>query len=166
QMGNSEVGHMNIGAGRVVYQELTRIDRAIGDGSFARNPALLQACAAAKAGSGTLHVLGLLSPGGVHSHEEHLFAMLRLAHVQGVAHIVMHAFLDGRDTPPRSARPSLQKLQALCDATPGACIGSVGGRYVGDGPRPALGARAARLASHRRHRRACMPTARWLRSIE
>ena len=129
QMGNSEVGHMNIGAGRVVYQELTRIDRAIGDGSFARNPALLQACAAAKAGSGTLHVLGLLSPGGVHSHEEHLFAMLRLAHAQGVARIVMHAFLDGRDTPPRSARPSLQKLQALCDATPGACIGSVGGRY-------------------------------------
>jgi 2,3-bisphosphoglycerate-independent phosphoglycerate mutase len=129
QMGNSEVGHMNIGAGRVVYQELTRIDRDIESGAFARNPALLQACAAAKAGSGTLHLLGLLSPGGVHSHEEHLFAMLRLAHAQGVAHIIVHAFLDGRDTPPRSARASLEKLQALCDATPGARVGSVSGRY-------------------------------------
>lgn len=129
QMGNSEVGHMNIGAGRVVYQELTRIDRAIADGSFERNAALLQACTAACTGSGTLHVLGLLSPGGVHSDESHIFAMVRMAHAQGVQHIVVHAFLDGRDTPPRSARPSLEKLQQLCEATPGASIGSVGGRY-------------------------------------
>lgn len=129
QMGNSEVGHMNIGAGRVVYQELTRIDRAINDGSFGRNEALLRACAAARAGSGTLHVLGLLSPGGVHCDERHLFAMVRLAHSEGVPRIVVHAFLDGRDTPPRSAWSSLQQLKALCDATPGASIASIGGRY-------------------------------------
>ena len=131
QMGNSEVGHMNIGAGRVVYQELTRIDREIESGAFARNPALLQACSAARAGSGTLQVLGLLSPGGVHSHETHIFALLRLAAAQGVPRIRVHALLDGRDTPPRSARPSLERLQALCDELPDAAIASIGGRYWG-----------------------------------
>ena len=129
QMGNSEVGHMNIGAGRVVYQELTRIDREIESGAFGRNAALLQACAAARGGSGTLHVLGLLSPGGVHSHEAHIFAMIRLAAAQGVPRIAVHAFLDGRDTPPRSARASLEQLIALCNRTAGAGIASIGGRY-------------------------------------
>ncbi len=129
QMGNSEVGHMNIGAGRVVYQELTRIDCEIESGAFGRNAALLQACAAAKGGSGTLHVLGLLSPGGVHSHEAHIFAMIRLAAAQGVPRIAVHAFLDGRDTPPRSARASLEQLIALCNRTAGAGIASIGGRY-------------------------------------
>ncbi len=129
QMGNSEVGHMNLGAGRVVYQDLTRIDAAIADGSFFANPELLGACAAAKATGGTLHLFGLLSPGGVHSHEAHLFAMLDLARRQGVTRIAVHAFLDGRDTPPKSARASLEALAARCAAVPGAHVASVSGRY-------------------------------------
>jgi len=128
QMGNSEVGHMNLGAGRVVYQELTRIDKAIADGDFLRNPELLAACDAVKP-DGTLHVLGLLSPGGVHSHETHIFAMLELARQRGVRRIAVHAFLDGRDTPPRSAAASLRELQVRCAAIPGARIHSVIGRY-------------------------------------
>ena len=132
QMGNSEVGHMNIGAGRIVYQDLTRIDAAIADGSFSRNPALLGACAAAKRASSeqaTLHVFGLLSPGGVHSSEEHVFALLDMAKKQGVERVAVHAFLDGRDTPPQSARASLEKLQARCDALGNARIATVSGRY-------------------------------------
>src|SRR6476620_10337854 len=95
QMGNSEVGHMNLGAGRVVYQDLTRIEA----GSFFDNPELRGACDAVIADDGTLHVMGLLSPGGVHSHERHIFAMLDLAHREQVAKVAVHAFLDGRDTP-------------------------------------------------------------------
>ena len=129
QMGNSEVGHMNLGAGRIVYQDLTRVDAAIEDGSFFANPELTAACAAAKADGGTLHVMGLLSPGGVHSHEQHLFAMLELAHRAAVPHVAVHAFLDGRDTPPQSARASLEALQALCARLGNARIASVGGRY-------------------------------------
>lgn len=129
QMGNSEVGHMNLGAGRIVYQDLTRVDAAIEDGSFFANPELVAACAAAKADGGTLHVMGLLSPGGVHSHEQHLFAMLELAHRAGVPQVAVHAFLDGRDTPPQSARASLEALQALCARLGNARIASVGGRY-------------------------------------
>lgn len=129
QMGNSEVGHMNIGAGRVVYQDLTRIDRDISTGEFFNNAALLQACAAARAGSGTLHVFGLMSPGGVHSHESHIFAMLDLAARSGVPRIAVHAFLDGRDMPPKSAEPSLRALDAKCAATPGAFVATVSGRY-------------------------------------
>jgi 2,3-bisphosphoglycerate-independent phosphoglycerate mutase len=129
QMGNSEVGHMNIGAGRTVYQELTRIDAAIADGSFFHNQALLGACAAAKAHAGTLHVFGLLSPGGVHSHEQQIFAMLDLAAREKVGRIAVHAFLDGRDTPPQSARASLEKLQAKCAALGNARIATIGGRY-------------------------------------
>ena len=129
QMGNSEVGHMNLGAGRIVYQDLTRVDAAIEDGSFFANAELRAACAAAKASGGTLHVMGLLSPGGVHSHEQHLFAMLDLAAREGVPRVAMHAFLDGRDTPPRSAEASLRALQARCDALGNARIATVGGRY-------------------------------------
>ncbi len=129
QMGNSEVGHMNLGAGRIVYQDLTRVDAAIEDGSFFANPELRAACAAAKAANGTLHVMGLLSPGGVHSHEQHIFAMLELAAREGVPRVAVHAFLDGRDTPPRSAEPSLRALQTLCDRLGNARIASVGGRY-------------------------------------
>lgn len=128
QMGNSEVGHMNIGAGRIVYQDLTRIDAAIEDGSFFTNPALVAACRGARAAGGTLHLFGLLSPGGVHSHEEHLFAMIELARREGVADIAVHAFLDGRDTPPRSAGPSLGRLQALC-ADGDVRVATVSGRY-------------------------------------
>jgi 2,3-bisphosphoglycerate-independent phosphoglycerate mutase len=129
QMGNSEVGHMNIGSGRVVYQDLTRIDAAIRDGSFFDNAALVGACDAAKASGGTLHVLGLVSPGGVHSHENHILAMLDLASRRGVERIAVHAFLDGRDTPPRSAHASLEKLEAKCASIPGARVASVSGRY-------------------------------------
>ena len=129
QMGNSEVGHMNLGAGRIVYQDLTRVDAAIEDGSFFANPELLAACEASKPSGGTLHVMGLLSPGGVHSHENHVFAMLELAHRAGVPQVAVHAFLDGRDTPPQSAEPSLRALQALCDTLGNARIASVGGRY-------------------------------------
>jgi 2,3-bisphosphoglycerate-independent phosphoglycerate mutase len=129
QMGNSEVGHMNLGAGRIVYQDLTRIDAAIEDGSFFANDELRAACAAANAGGGTLHLMGLLSPGGVHSHEAHIFAMLELARREKVAQVAVHAFLDGRDMPPQSAQPSLAALQAKCDETGNARIASVGGRY-------------------------------------
>ncbi|HPM57619.1 MAG TPA: 2,3-bisphosphoglycerate-independent phosphoglycerate mutase [Thermomonas sp.] len=129
QMGNSEVGHMNLGAGRIVYQDLTRVDAAIEDGSFFANAELNAACRDAIAHDGTLHVMGLLSPGGVHSHEAHIFAMLDLAHRAGVPRVAVHAFLDGRDTPPQSAEASLRALQALCDRLGNARIASVGGRY-------------------------------------
>lgn len=129
QMGNSEVGHMNLGAGRIVYQDLTRVDAAIEDGSFFANAELNAACAAVKGNGGTLHVMGLLSPGGVHSHERHIFAMLELAHRAGVPRVAVHAFLDGRDTPPQSADSSLRALQALCDRLGNARIASVSGRY-------------------------------------
>lgn len=129
QMGNSEVGHMNLGAGRVVYQDLTRIDAAIEDGSFFHNAGLLAACAAARENATTLHLLGLLSPGGVHSHEDHLFAMIDLARREGVERVAVHAFLDGRDMPPRSAAASLSRLQNACDQVGNARIASVSGRY-------------------------------------
>jgi 2,3-bisphosphoglycerate-independent phosphoglycerate mutase len=129
QMGNSEVGHMNIGAGRIVYQDLTRIDAAIEDGSFFDNAELRAACDAVKADGGTLHVMGLLSPGGVHSHEQHIFAMLEFAKRRGVQHVAVHAFLDGRDTPPRSAEASLRRLEQACAEAGNARIASVSGRY-------------------------------------
>jgi len=129
QMGNSEVGHMNIGSGRIVYQDLTRIDAAIEDGTFFANAALVGACDAAKANGGTLHVFGLMSPGGVHSHEAHIFALLDLARRRGVACVAVHAFLDGRDTPPRSAEPSLRALAEKCAALGNAQVATVCGRY-------------------------------------
>jgi 2,3-bisphosphoglycerate-independent phosphoglycerate mutase len=129
QMGNSEVGHMNLGAGRIVYQDLTRIDAAIEDGSFFDNAELVAACDAVKADGGTLQLMGLLSPGGVHSHERHLLALMELAKRRGVARVAVHAFLDGRDMPPRSAQASLEKLQAKCAELGNAHIASVSGRY-------------------------------------
>ena len=129
QMGNSEVGHLNIGAGRVVYQDLTRIDHAIETGDFAANPVLGDAIAVARRGGGTLHVLGLLSPGGVHSHERHVAAMVGLAAGAGVREVVVHAFLDGRDTPPKSAGESLAYMEDVCARHPGARLGSICGRY-------------------------------------
>ena len=129
QMGNSEVGHMNLGAGRVVYQDLTRIDAAIEDGSFFTNHELLGACSAVRGTGGTLHLMGLVSPGGVHSHEDHLLAMIDMARREGVREVAVHAFLDGRDMPPRSAAPSLRRLQAACDAAGNARIATVSGRY-------------------------------------
>ncbi len=128
QMGNSEVGHMNIGAGRVVYQDLTRIEADVAAGGLARNPALALAFARASAGH-TLHMLGLLSPGGVHSHEDQILALLQAAVAAGVERIAVHAFLDGRDTPPQSARASLERLQSVCDQHAQVRIATVSGRY-------------------------------------
>ena len=129
QMGNSEVGHMNIGAGRIVWQELTRIDKAIADGSFYGNPALAGVCSAAIDAGGTLHMLGLASSGGVHSSAEHLLAFLELARRKHVPRVRVHAFLDGRDTPPQSARATLEALMDKCAELPDARIASISGRY-------------------------------------
>lgn len=129
QMGNSEVGHMNLGAGRVVYQSLTMIDKAVETGDFFSNPILLDAARKAADQGSALHLMGLLSPGGIHSHEDHFLAMIRLAKQHGVKQVYLHAFLDGRDMPPRSAMASLQKAdQALREAGLGRIV-SVIGRY-------------------------------------
>ncbi|MFT4767022.1 MAG: 2,3-bisphosphoglycerate-independent phosphoglycerate mutase [Glaciecola sp.] len=129
QFGNSEVGHMSLGSGRVLYQSISRIDEAISDGSFARNPAYCDAIDAAIAANGAVHVMGLLSPGGVHSHERQIFAALRLAAQRGAKKIYLHAFLDGRDTPPRSAEPSLLAAQKCFDELGVGRVASVTGRY-------------------------------------
>ena len=129
QMGNSEVGHLNIGAGRVVYQDLSRVDVAIEDGSFFSNPALLEAINTAKKNGSALHIMGLLSAGGVHSHENHIFAMLEMAARNGLAKVYLHAFLDGRDTPPKSAAQSLTALQSRCNALGVGKIASMVGRF-------------------------------------
>lgn len=129
QMGNSEVGHMNIGAGRIVYQDFTRIAQAIRDGSFHKNPALCRAIDAAKASGGTVHVMGLLSPGGVHSHDDQFTETVSLAAQRGAPDIAVHAFLDGRDTPPRSAEASIINMQELLDTIPGAAFNTLSGRY-------------------------------------
>ena len=113
QMGNSEVGHMNLGAGRVVYQSLTRIDKDIEEGEFYENEVLVQAAKLAASSETALHVLGLMSPGGIHSHEDQIMAALELARQRGVRKLYLHAFLDGRDTPPRSALASLQRAEAF-----------------------------------------------------
>lgn len=129
QMGNSEVGHMSLGSGRVVFQNISRIDQAIADGSFDSNPVYCQAIDAAIARDGAVHIMGLLSPGGVHSHERQIMAALRLAASRGAEKIYLHAFLDGRDTPPRSAGPSLAAAQACFAAIGRGRIASVCGRY-------------------------------------
>ncbi len=120
---------MNIGAGRIVYQDFTRIDRAIEDGDFFANPALCSAVDRATDGGGAVHIMGLLSPGGVHSHEEQFFAAVRLAAQRGARSIYVHAFLDGRDMPPRSAGPSIERMQSLLDGLEEAAFGVVSGRY-------------------------------------
>ncbi|GAA5525281.1 2,3-bisphosphoglycerate-independent phosphoglycerate mutase [Microbulbifer aestuariivivens] len=129
QMGNSEVGHMTLGAGRVVYQNFTRINKAIADGDFFRNPAYTAAVDKAVANNGAVHIMGLLSEGGVHSHEDHIVAMITLAAQRGARAIYVHAFLDGRDTPPRSAEPSLQRVMQVCDTVGNARIATLAGRY-------------------------------------
>jgi 2,3-bisphosphoglycerate-independent phosphoglycerate mutase len=129
QMGNSEVGHLNIGAGRVVYQDLSRVDVDIEDGSFFANPALSNAISLVKHNNSALHIMGLLSPGGVHSHENHIFAMLEMAARNGLKKVYLHAFLDGRDTPPRSAAQSLRLLQEKCTSLGVGRIASIVGRY-------------------------------------
>ncbi len=130
QMGNSEVGHLNLGAGRPVLQDLPRIDAAIADGSFDDRPALLAACRRATGPDGRLHIVGLIGPGGVHANDRHLVALVELAARLHVPHVRVHALLDGRDTPPRSALGFMADLERrLADVHPDARIASVGGRY-------------------------------------
>jgi 2,3-bisphosphoglycerate-independent phosphoglycerate mutase len=131
QMGNSEVGHMNLGAGRVVYQTLTRINKAIVDGDFEKNPALLTAIEQAITHNSALHIMGLLSDGGIHSHEDQLMALLELAAAKGCKQIYLHAMLDGRDTPPRSAETPLRRFSQWFATHPLGRIASVGGRFFG-----------------------------------
>lgn len=129
QMGNSEVGHMNLGAGRVVYQDFTRVTKAIRDGSFFTNAVITQAVDKAVAQGKAVHILGLLSDGGVHSHQDHLLAMIELAAQRGAENIYLHAFLDGRDTPPQSARPSIELAEAAFARLGKGRIASLIGRY-------------------------------------
>src|ERR1700722_11183861 len=129
QMGNSEVGHLNLGAGRIVYQELTRINKAIKDGSLATNPALVKFLAALKAKNGALHLWGLLSDGGVHSHIEHLYALVKVAKDAGIGAIFIHAFLDGRDTSPTGGAHYLTELQHKLKEIGAGKIATVVGRY-------------------------------------
>ncbi|HFD80070.1 MAG TPA: 2,3-bisphosphoglycerate-independent phosphoglycerate mutase [Gammaproteobacteria bacterium] len=129
QMGNSEVGHLNLGAGRVVYQEFTRVSRSIKTGSFFTNGTLTDAVDLAIEQDKAVHVFGLLSPGGVHSHEEHIHAMVRLAVERGAPRVYLHAFLDGRDTPPRSAAASIEAMEAVFRQLGGGRFASMIGRY-------------------------------------
>jgi 2,3-bisphosphoglycerate-independent phosphoglycerate mutase len=131
QMGNSEVGHQNLGAGRVTYQDLMRISVAIRDGSFFRNPVLVKAMEEVKRSGAHLHLMGLLSDGGVHSHNTHLYALLELARRQGLAadQVIVHAILDGRDTPPRSGAGYLEQLERQIAVIGIGRIGTVVGRY-------------------------------------
>jgi len=129
QMGNSEVGHTNIGAGRVVYQELTRITKSISDGDFFRNPVLLNAVENAKAHKSALHLYGLLSDGGVHSHNTHLYALLKLAKDNGLTDVFVHAFLDGRDTPPSSGLDYIRELENEAEKIGVGKVATISGRY-------------------------------------
>lgn len=129
QMGNSEVGHMNIGAGRIVYQDYTRINHAIAQGEFQQKQALLESINSVKHTGNCLHIMGLLSPGGVHSHENHILAMVEMAAQQGCSNVALHVFLDGRDTPPQSALASIQRLEQCLLDNGCAPISSIIGRY-------------------------------------
>ncbi|GAL37265.1 2,3-bisphosphoglycerate-independent phosphoglycerate mutase [Vibrio maritimus] len=129
QMGNSEVGHTNIGAGRVVYQDLTRITKSIADGEFAQNEALVAAIDKAVAAGKAVHLMGLMSPGGVHSHEDHIYAAVKMAAERGAEKIYLHCFLDGRDTPPRSAEGSLKRFDELFAELGKGRVASLIGRY-------------------------------------
>jgi len=129
QMGNSEVGHTNIGAGRVVFQDLPRISKSIDDGDFFDNPAFLQAVADAKTKGKSLHLMGLLSDGGVHSHNTHLWALLELCKRQGLERVYIHGFLDGRDVPPRSGKAYVEECTTKCAEIGVGKIATLSGRY-------------------------------------
>ncbi|WP_312816724.1 2,3-bisphosphoglycerate-independent phosphoglycerate mutase [Atlantibacter subterraneus] len=129
QMGNSEVGHVNLGAGRIVYQDLTRLDVEIKERTFFSNPVLTRAVDTAVAAGKAVHIMGLLSAGGVHSHEDHILAMVELAAERGAEKIYLHAFLDGRDTPPRSAESSLKRFEETFAALGKGRIATIIGRY-------------------------------------
>ncbi len=127
-MGNSEVGHMNLGAGRVVMQDLPRIDRAIADGTIAKLPELEKFVAKMRASKGDVQLMGLLSPGGVHSHQDHMVALAKILSAAGIS-VVIHGFLDGRDTPPQSAKGFVADFEAKIANLPNVRIGTLGGRY-------------------------------------
>lgn len=129
QMGNSEVGHLNLGAGRIVYQDFTRITKSIEDGDFFNNPVLLNCIATTKANGGRLHLAGLLSDGGVHSHNTHLYALVQLAKQQGLSDVFVHCLLDGRDTPPQSGVGYLAELEAELQRIGCGKVATVMGRY-------------------------------------
>lgn len=129
QMGNSEVGHLNMGAGRIVYQELTRITKEIQDGDFFKNEALLAAVKNAKENNSSLHMMGLLSDGGVHSHNTHLYGLLKLAKQEGLEKVYVHCFLDGRDTPPASGKGYVAELEARMAEIGVGAVASISGRY-------------------------------------
>ena len=129
QIGNSEVGHLNIGAGRVIYQSLTRITKAIEDGDFFTNPVLVEVMDKTKAAGKALHLLGLLSDGGVHSHIEHVIALIRMAKQKGLSEVFVHAFLDGRDVPPKSALLYIEQLERAMQEIGLGKIATVSGRY-------------------------------------
>jgi len=129
QMGNSEVGHTNIGAGRVVYQELTRITKSIADGDFFENPALLEAVLEAKKNGSALHLIGLLSDGGVHSHNTHLYGLLRLCKTHGLSRVFVHALMDGRDVPPSSGKGFISQLQTEMAKIGVGQVATICGRY-------------------------------------
>lgn len=129
QMGNSEVGHVNLGAGRVVYQDFTRISKSIEERSFFSNPVLVDNVKKAVAQDAAVHIMGLVSSGGVHSHQDHLMAMVELAAQQGAKEVYVHGFLDGRDTPPKSAKASLQRFETLFEQLGVGRFASLCGRY-------------------------------------
>ena len=129
QMGNSEVGHTNIGAGRVVYQELTRITKAIDEGTVYQNPVLTEAMESAKAKGTALHLMGLLSDGGVHSHQRHLYGLLEMAKRHGLQRVYIHCFMDGRDTPPSSGKDYIQALLRETERIGAGRIATISGRY-------------------------------------
>ncbi|MBC3381886.1 2,3-bisphosphoglycerate-independent phosphoglycerate mutase [Serratia fonticola] len=129
QMGNSEVGHVNLGAGRIVYQDLTRLDKEIKDGDFFTNATLTGAVDKAVKAGKAVHIMGLMSPGGVHSHEDHILAMIKLAAQRGAKAVYLHAFLDGRDTPPRSAENTLKRFSDEFATLGAGRIATVIGRY-------------------------------------
>ena len=129
QMGNSEVGHLNIGAGRIVYQDLTRITKAIREKTFFENSVLSQAISRVKESGKTLHILGLLSDGGVHSHIDHLLALLDFASAEGLPQVRVHCFLDGRDVPPRCAEDYLSLLEDHMKKSGTGSVATIAGRY-------------------------------------
>ncbi len=145
QMGNSEVGHLNIGAGRIVYMDITKIDLMIENGEFEKNPALLDAMTKARTGERRLHLFGLLSDGGVHSHQNHLYALLRMAKQNGVDRVFVHAFMDGRDTLPTNGAGYIEQLQQKMREYGVGKIATRERTLLRDGPRPALGAREESL---------------------
>src|SRR5271169_888886 len=129
QMGNSEVGHLNIGAGRIVHMDITRIDELIATGEFQKNPAIVQAMQHAREGGRQLHLFGLVSDGGVHSHQEHLYALLRAAREYKVERVFVHAFMDGRDTGPTSGAGYIAALQKKMREYSVGKVASISGRY-------------------------------------